>query len=232
LFETPLLAAAVLSIPATILQSTRVSEPWGTLGTTMNWVIWIAFLTELIVMLAITPKRGRYLRAHPLDLAIVVLTPPFLQSAVQGVRLLRFARVFRVLKLAPLGRVVFSFEGVKATIGLALLTAVAGGAGFAAEEGISFANGVYWAISTMTTVGSEIAPHTAEGKVVAIIVSLVGIGTATLLIGAVAQLFLAHAVEHVESTEDDLLMQIREISQRLGRLEQALRERGRPTSPT
>lgn len=45
-----------------------------------------------------------------------------------------------MLRLAPLARVVFSLEGVKATAGLALLTAMVGGAGFAAEEGISFGN--------------------------------------------------------------------------------------------
>jgi voltage-gated potassium channel len=224
-FEKPLLVAAVLSIPATILQSTRVSEPWGTLGTTLNWAIWIAFLSELVVMLAITPNRGRYLLTHPLDAAIVVLTPPFLLSAVQGVRMLRFLRVFRLLRLAPLARVVFSLEGVKATAGLALLTAIAGGGGFAAEESISFGNGVYWAISTMTTVGSDIRPETTEGKIIAVIVSLIGIGTATLVIGAVAQRFLAHTVEHVESTEDDLLAQVQEISTRLSRLERTLRER-------
>jgi voltage-gated potassium channel len=132
-FDTPLLVAAVLSIPATILQSTRVSAPWDTIGAALNWAIWIAFLSELVVMLAITPNRSRYLLEHPLDVAIVVLTPPLFPSAVQGLRLLRFARVFRVLRLAPLARVVFSFEGLKATLGLAVLTAVAGGAGFAAE---------------------------------------------------------------------------------------------------
>lgn len=64
------------------------------------------------------------------------------------------------------------------------------------------------------------------GKIVAVIVMLgmlVGIGTATLVIGAVAQRFLAGAVEHVEIAEDDLLDQVRDISARLGELEQALR---------
>ena len=54
---------------------------------------------------------------------------------------------------------------------------------------------------------------------------LVGIGTATLVIGAVAQRFLAPAVEHVETAEDDLLVQVREISVQLSKLERALRER-------
>jgi voltage-gated potassium channel len=223
-FEKPLLVAAVLSIPTTILQFTQVAEPWHVLGGVVNWLIWLAFLAELAAMLAVVPDRSRYLLTHPIDLGIVLLTTPFLLSAVQGIRLLRLLRVFRLLRLEPLARLVFSLEGVKATAGLALLTAIAGGAGFAAEEGISLWNGIYWAITTMTTVGyGDITPKTTEGKTIAVIVMLVGIGTATLLIGAVAQRFLAPTVEHVEIAEDDLLSQVQEISQRLGKLERALR---------
>jgi voltage-gated potassium channel len=118
-------------------------------------------------------------------------------------------------------------EGVRAAIGLAVLTAIAGGGGFAAEEGVSFGNGVYWAITTMTTVGyGDITPKSPEGKALAIIVMLVGIGTATLVIGAVAERFLARQVHHVEEAEDDLLVEVREISTRLARLEKRLqRER-------
>jgi voltage-gated potassium channel len=224
-FEKPLLVAAVLSIPTTILQFTQVSEPLHMLGETLNWIIWLAFLAELVTMLALAPDRARYLLVNPIDLAIVVLTPPFIGGAVQSIRALRLLRVFRLLRLAPLARIVFSFEGVKATAGLALLTAMVGGAGFAAEEGISFGNGLYWAIATMTTVGGNLTPKTTEGKIISVVVMLVGIGTATLLIGAVAQRFLAPDVEHVEATEDDLLAQVRHISTQLGKLERTLRER-------
>jgi hypothetical protein len=72
--------------------------------------------------------------------------------------------------------------------------------------------------------------ETTEGKIIAVIVMLVGIGTATLVIGAVAQRFLAPSVEHVEATEDDLLVQVREISAQLGKLERALRHRKQAVS--
>jgi len=225
-FEKPLLVAAVLTIPTTILQNTSVGEPWGALGTGLNWLIWLAFLAELVTMLAVVPSRRQYLRSHPIDLAIVVLTPPFLVSFVQSLRLLRLLRLARLLRLEPLAEAVFSYEGVQAAMGVALLTAIAGGGGFAAEEGISFGNGVYWAITTMTTVGyGDITPKSPEGKVLAIFVMLVGIGTATLVIGAIAQRFLANTVREVEVAEDDLLAQVKDISARLASLERALRQR-------
>jgi voltage-gated potassium channel len=90
---------------------------------------------------------------------------------------------------------------------------------------------VYWAITTMTTVGyGDITPKSAEGKVLAVVVMLVGIGTVTLFIGAVAQRFMAPSVEAVEISEDDLLLQVQDISARLKRLEHAVRERGKAPS--
>lgn len=69
-FEKPLLIAAVLSIPTTILQFTQVSEPLHLLGETLNWLIWLAFFAELVTMLALAPDRARYLLLNPIDLAI------------------------------------------------------------------------------------------------------------------------------------------------------------------
>ena len=78
----------------------------------------------------------------------------------------------------------------------------------------------------MTTVGAgEITPHSTEGKVIAVVVMLVGIGTATLVIGAVAQRFLGGEVEEVELAEDEIISELRDVAARLGKLEQALQTR-------
>jgi len=111
---------------------------------------------------------------------------------------------------------------------LALLTVIAGGAGFAPEENVSFGNGIYWAISTMTTVGSNTTPRGTKGKVIAVLVMLVGIGT--LLIGGVAQRFLSPTVQQVEDTEDDVLLELHEIAVRLGRLDQRLQKERQASS--
>jgi hypothetical protein len=83
------------------------------------------------------------------------------------------------------------------------------------------------AITTVTTVGyGHIRPKTPEGKVLAVLVMLVGIATATLVIGAVAERFLSREVREVEETESDVLGEVREITTRLSQLERRLhRER-------
>ena len=224
--QKPLLAAALLTIPATILELANVGEPWRTVGEVLNWVIWLAFVADLVVMLVLVRKRGRYLLDHPLDVAIVLLTPPFLLSAVQTIRVLRLLRLLRLARLPGLTRTVFSLEGVKFAVVIAWLTVIGGGVGFASVEHIRLGDGIYWAIGTMTTVGyGDIVPHHAAGKVIAIVVMIVGIGTAGLILGAVTERFIAPSVAVVEVEEKDLLGQVRDISARLQALERALAQR-------
>jgi voltage-gated potassium channel len=228
-FETPLIIAAVLTIPVTILQLLPAGNPWLTIADVFNWGIWLAFVAEAVVMLAVVPSKGRWLREHPLEVAIVVLTPPFVTSIVQSVRALRLLRLVRFLRLAPLIRVLFTPEGVRFAALLTVLTALAGGAAFASVEDKTLGDGVYWAVTTMTTVGyGDITPKTTEGKVITVTVMLVGIGFATLLVGAIAERFVRREVEEVEEvelTEDDVLGEVTDLSARLQRLERALQQR-------
>jgi voltage-gated potassium channel len=225
-FERPLLVAAALTIPVTILQLLPPADPWRTIADVLNWTIWLTFLAEVVVMLAVVPKRRQWLRGHPLEVAIVVLTPPFLVSVVQSVRVLRLLRLVRLIRLAPLLRALFTAEGLRYAALLTLLTALAGGVAFASVENTSVGNGIYWAVTTMTTVGyGDITPKTPEGKVITITVMLVGIGFATLVIGAIAERFMNRPVPEFELTDEDLVEHVQAISARLQRLERALLQR-------
>jgi voltage-gated potassium channel len=224
--EPALLVAALLTVPTTIVEETHIAKPWSQVATGLNWAIWLLFLTELAIMLAVVPSRRWWLRHHLLEVAIVVLTPPALLTAVQPIRLLRLLRVLRLLRLAPLMRRTLSMEGLRFALVLAVLTAVAGGAAFASVEKYSVGDGIYWAITTMTTVGyGDITPKTT-GKILAVVVMLIGIGTASLLIGAVAQQFTSRRVEPilaaVETEEEQLLVQVRDITARLQQVQDAL----------
>ncbi len=229
--EVRLLIAAVLTIPTTIVQVSHLGSPWTGIADAVNVVIWLVFLAEVVIMLAVVPSKRQWLRRHPVELAIVALTNPFLAAAFQSLRVLR---VFRLLRLAPLIRRLVSAEGLRYVAALALLTAFAGAAAFAGFEKVSFGDGIYWAVTTMTTVGyGDITPKTTEGKAVAIVVMLVGIGTATLVIGAVAERFTAvrvrPALDELQTEEQDVLAHVREIAARLQQVEALLeRQRSRP----
>jgi voltage-gated potassium channel len=228
--EPFLLAAAVLTVPTTIVEESHDGKPWSQIATGLNWAIWLMFFAEIVIMLSVVRSKRDWLRHHPLELAIVVLTPPALVTAVQPIRLLRLLRVLRLFRLAPLVRRAMSMEGLRFAAILALLTAIAGGAAFAAVEKYSVGDGIYWAVTTITTVGyGDITPKTTEGKIVSIVVMLIGIGTAALLVGAVAQQFIASKVgpelAELEAEEEDLLAQVREIAARLEQVQRSLERR-------
>jgi voltage-gated potassium channel len=233
LFEIPILVAALLVIPVIAIEQARTDDPWRSIAAVLNWAIWIAFAAELVVMLAVVPNRWRWLRDHPLEVVIVVLTPPFLPASLQAVRALRLLRVLRLLRLLGIARRVFSLEGLRYVAVLALLTALAGGAALAAleEKATSTWDGVWWAVVTMTTVGyGDFTPVTPEGRLVAVVVMIVGIGFTAVLTAALAERFLASRVaeaedevgERIDAAEADVVAELREITQRLQRLEQRL----------
>jgi voltage-gated potassium channel len=163
----------------------------------------------------------------------VILTPPFLPASLQAARALRLLRLLRLLLVLRLARRVFSLEGLRYVALLAALTALGGGAAFAAAEGrdVSTWDGVWWAVTTMTTVGyGDISPATDLGRGIAMVLMLVGIGFLAVLTGAVAERFLATRIEEaqeetseeVEEAEAEVLAEVRAIATRLNELERRL----------
>jgi voltage-gated potassium channel len=235
-FELPALVAALLVIPVIAIEQSDVGDSWKVAATVANWAIWLVFAAELLTLLVLAPDRWAFLRRHPLEVAIVVLTPPFLPASLQAFRVLRLLRLLRLLRVPGLARRVFSLEGLRYAAVLAALSALVGGAAFAAAEGddVSTWDGLWWAVTTMTTVGyGDLYPSTTLGRLIAIALMLVGIGFVAILTAALAERFVVREVrEELEQVEEDvgaadaeLLGEIREIAERLRRVEERLARR-------
>lgn len=235
-----MLIAALLVVPVIAIEESGATGAWRSAAVVLNWVIWVAFLAELLVMLAVVEDRVAWLRRHPLDVAIVVLTPPILPGGIQALRVLRLLRILRLLRAVQAARRLFTMNGLRYGAVLALMTVFVGGAAFSAAEGpeVSAWDGVWWAMTTMTTVGyGDISPQSDLGRGIAIVVMVVGIGFLSLLIGAVAERFVAGDVreqvtdtEHVlvgeiDASETEIRAELRAIAQRLRELERRLTPR-------
>jgi voltage-gated potassium channel len=233
-FSVPVIVAAVLSLPVIVLEETAVSDTLKDVAAVLNWAIWLVFLAELVAMLWVVPDRWRWLARNPLDVMIVVLTPPVLPA---GLQFLRILRLIRLLKLVQVSRQVFSLQGLRFAAILALLTIIGGGWAFTEvekDQNLDLWDGVWWAVSTMTTVGSDIYPQTTGGRIIAMALMVVGIGFVAFLTGYLAERFLAPEIEEEisevrQEIEDEegiagadearLLNEVRAMGQRMGALE-------------
>jgi voltage-gated potassium channel len=222
-----MIVAALLVVPVVVIDETQQGGTLRTIGAVLNWVIWTAFAAELGVLLARAPDRGSWLWRHPFDVALVVLTPPFLPGALQALRIARVMRVVRLLRLLRLARTARAARTLFAPQSLswaALLTAlvvIGGGAAFVEAEHaqhLSLNDGLWWALTTVTTVAyGDIYPHTATGRVIAAIVMLSGISFVAFLTAAAAHRFITTA-EVVEAEESAILREIRELRSQIDAL--------------
>ena len=242
LLEIPVFLAALLVIPAIAIEQAEPGWPWTLVAVILNWVSWSVFLIEALVLSHLSGDRRAWVRTNKLDTAIVVLTVPALPALISFLRLVRLARLLRVLRLLRLvrsieiGRKLFTPSGLAWASFWAALLIVAAGEAFVWVEGnnldLSAWDGLYWAITTATTVGyGDVPVTTPEGRFLAILVMVVGIGLLALITGAVAERFLTTAQPPAEAAEraaeahaerQQLLEHLVRVEARLERLERAL----------
>jgi voltage-gated potassium channel len=233
-FEPLVLAAALLVVPVIVIEESSLGHGYRVAAAVANWLIWIVFASEFAATTFTADRRWAWVRGHIFELVIVVATLPFYPASLQSARLLRLARVLRLLRLARLGNRVFTEDGVRYAALAAALTILGGGAAYASVEHLNTWDGVWWAINTMTTLGGGQKPTSDMGRVITIVVLAVGIGFVAFFTGAIAERFvrrdvrvLEAGVDHVDTVELQIASEIREITQRLQRLELQLAQLGR-----
>jgi voltage-gated potassium channel len=233
--RAPTLTAALLVVPAIALQAADLGTPWSVMVLGLDWAIWAVFAADLAAALATVPDRRAFCRANPLLLAIVALTPPVLPWLLPDARPLA---LLPLLWLAGAARALDLWGSPRALGRSALAAAiviVGAGEVFAHVEraqGLSGWDGIWWAVVTAGGVGyGDITPATDAGRVIGILVILLGASLMTMITALIARRLVAHAPRrrslpapseaHVD--EADILSEISEIQERLAGLEAALR---------
>ena len=197
--EASVLVGALATIPLTLLGEENPSASWVQAA---DWAVWAIFLLEYIVMVAISPRRIQYVKRNPLNLVVIVLSYPHLPLIFGLVRLARLTRFVRLLRLVSVTaravqalRTILWRRGVVCVAAISIFIILAGGAELTLLEPQTvrggFADGVWWAIVTASTVGyGDIAPTTIWGRLIAVLLMLSGVGLISTLAASITAYFL------------------------------------------
>jgi voltage-gated potassium channel len=211
-FDLGLIWLILASVAVVVLDSfVAIHARWGGPLGILEWAFTILFTVEYLARLVAVRRPKRYATSGfgIIDLLAVLptwaaLIVPGLQALID-VRLLRLLRLFRILRLAEyveeygaMGRALFaSRRKIFVFLSFVLIVTIVMGSIMYVVEGpsrgfTSIPVSVYWAISTMTTVGfGDITPKTGLGQFIASLMMLVGWGTLAVPTGIVSAEFTA-----------------------------------------
>ena len=232
--DTPLLVLGAAWLILLVIELTYGLSPGLELAGTL---IWIVFLGDFMVRLGFAPKKLEYLRRNWLS-GLALLLP--------ALRLLRLGRVWRVARLARasrslrLAKVLGSLNrglralrrtlrrrGFSYVVLSTILVNILGAAGmYAFERSIAGAAGLpdyttalWWTAMLLTTVGSDYWPHTPEGRLLCLLLSVYAVAIFGYLAALLASFFIGR-----DAAEERTATSLRAVQQELARLRRQLGE--------
>jgi voltage-gated potassium channel len=162
-------------------------SPVPGLITLLNGLIWLAFVIDLSVRIALAHSSWRFVLKHPLDI-LAVLYPALrplkiLSVFTNGSKVLRGTGALNATRAVALSAALLMWIGA-----VAILSAERGVAG----SNISgFGDALWWALVTTTTVGyGDFFPVTMTGRIVAGALMVVGISLIGVVTASVAAWFV------------------------------------------
>jgi voltage-gated potassium channel len=206
LFDKVLVALIVTSLLVVIADSVEsLQKQWSGTFTALEWGFTLLFSLEYVIRLLCVRKPLRYATSFFGIVDLIAVLPTYLAllfpeiHALIDVRVLRLLRVFRIFKLTAyvaeyqaLGSALLaSSRKIMVFLSVVIMIVIVMGSIMYVVEGpangyTSIPVAIYWAITTMTTVGfGDITPKTELGRFIASIMMLLGWGTLAVPTGIV-----------------------------------------------
>jgi voltage-gated potassium channel len=205
-FDVVLLVLICASVMVVLLESApAVAESYARVLFALQLVFTLLFTVEYLARLACVERPLRYAVSFFGVVDLLSVLPMYLAAFFPGlhslidIRILRLLRVFRILRLTEyvheyrsLGSALYaSRRKIAVFVSAVGMVVVVLGTVMYVVEGpehgfTSIPVSIYWAITTMTTVGfGDITPKTELGRAVASLVMLLGWGTLAVPTGIV-----------------------------------------------
>jgi voltage-gated potassium channel len=212
---------------------------WGTGGVWefIGTAIWVIFIAEFALRLTLAPRKLRFLRNNVVT--VVALVAPALRF-LRALRVLRLARGLRLVRIVGtanrgLNALKRSFDRrglryVLVTTGLVLVLGAAGMLAFEPARQVeggfaSYGEALWWTAMLISTMGSGFWPETAEGRVLALLLSVYGLAIFGYITASFASFFIGQDAEAPEG-EVAGSIELAALRREIAALREELRERG------
>ena len=166
----------------------------------VQWGTWTIFALDLVIGIWKAGDKKKYLKSHPLEILSVAL--PFLRP-LRLLRVISFGALV-IQKIAVGKQLAITFKVFLFSILIAYIAAVQI---TITERDVpssnikSFGDGIWWAVTTVTTVGyGDRFPTTSVGRVLAVGLMLVGISLMGVITASVAAWFVKMSQEDSNPT--------------------------------
>lgn len=180
----------------------------------LDWGIWFIFVVDYTVRLMRSENKWTYFKQHPFELIAIIPFDSIFRAA-------RIVRLFRIMRLIGIGsRYITPVYKLLKTNGLDKILIVALILLFIIPIPIvflepsieTFTDALWWAVVTTTTVGyGDISPETPLGRILAVILMLVGIGIIGTFTSAITSFFNEKEIKNHEKQFLEILKTIEEI---------------------
>ena len=232
--ETPMLVLSGVWLVLLV-----VELGWGgpPLVQTAGMVIWGVFVLEFLLRLALAPRKLIFI-GHNLITLVALVVPAFrLLRVARVLRFARFARFARFGRGATLVRVVGganrSMNALRRSMGrrgfgyvmaLTLVICLLGAMGMRIFEAggpngeafDSYGDALWWTAMILTTMGSQAWPATAEGRILALLLSVYAFAVFGYVAAALASFFVGKDQQDEGLSRTD----VRDLSRQIEALRQ------------
>lgn len=226
--EAPMVLAAIWILIDWYLESKNLTNSYTSFAS--DWLIWMVFLSELIIMFILVDDRIRYLKQNWMSPLIVLGGLPvlwgvdtFYTGLLRTMRLALTIGIF--LRVSKDTRDLLSRHNLGITLFICFVILVISGL---LISGIDPAfetpvDGLWWAWVTVTTVGyGDLVPQTTEGRIFGALLILMGLGMFSMLTASFSVFFIEQDERELSKKEERNIERIEGLEKKLERIENQL----------
>lgn len=197
-----------------------------------DWMIWLVFLGETVVLTYLVRHRRRYLLHNWMNVVIILGSFPLILKFAPMAGMLRSLRLIMVLvlltRMSRNVRRLLTMHQLGGTLAASIITMLLAGVVITRIDPSigDIWDGLWWAWVTMSTVGyGDVVPHTGAGRLFASLLILLGVVLLSLLTANMSAFLIGSDTKDSAQAGNDTEFLLRDIAARLERIEQQLAEK-------